>query len=411
MILDKKSQENEKIFNEINIFKLLKHPNLIEYYDSFKYKNNKYYCIVMEYADDGDLFKKISKAPGPIPEQTIWNWFIQICLGLRYIHEHKIIHRDIKSQNIFMFKNGYVKLGDFGISKVLKNTCDFAETSVGTPYFLSPEICQGLKYSFKSDIWMLGCVLYEMVTRQRPFEGNNLPSLMMNILNQDFKPITDDYSDELKSLIGSLLIKSPKQRPSIHEILDLDFIIDKAKSLNINLEENTDKENSNIISDNPLLRTFTVNDTTNNEETFNEDKKNEIVPTSKMIYSYQTNNVVNTDDEVNDNTNKKYQLEIPDNESESDEIVQNTEDVVRNSDEENKESDIKEKRKSQKLEKKNKTTLNHISPSVMQMPRSPGNTIIRTTSNDINNSKKKSNVMKNKGKKVFVYEGIIEENK
>jgi serine/threonine protein kinase len=84
------------------------------------------------------------------------------------------LHRDLKSQNIFLTKSNQVKIGDFGISKVLENTSDFAKTSLGTPYYLSPEICMGQKYDYKSDAWMLGCILYEMCTLKKPFEGDSL---------------------------------------------------------------------------------------------------------------------------------------------------------------------------------------------------------------------------------------------
>ena len=123
IIIDRNDKEQTtKNINEIEIFKQLNHINLIHYFDSFIHKDKL--CIVMEYADDGDLNAKIQshyKLHQYIPEKTIMNWFLQLCSGLHYLHSKKIIHRDIKSQNVFMMKNGCVKLGDFGISKILKN--------------------------------------------------------------------------------------------------------------------------------------------------------------------------------------------------------------------------------------------------------------------------------------------------
>jgi len=104
-------------------------------------------------------------------EALILNWFTQICLAIKHCHDRKILHRDLKAQNIFLTENDIVKLGDFGIAKVLKNTVEHAVTIVGTPYYLSPEIIQNTPYSFKSDIWSLGVLLYEMCALKPPFNG------------------------------------------------------------------------------------------------------------------------------------------------------------------------------------------------------------------------------------------------
>ena len=147
------------------------------------------------------------------------DWFVQICLALKHIHDRKVLHRDIKSQNIFLTKNNIIKLGDFGIAKVLTNTRENAKTMVGTPYYLSPEIIENRPYNFKSDIWSLGILLYEMCSLRPPFDASSLHHLALKIVQGRYSPIPAQYSRELKALTQSLLSVDPSRRPSINQIL------------------------------------------------------------------------------------------------------------------------------------------------------------------------------------------------
>lgn len=118
----------------------MNHPNIVKFIEVFKTKKGKL-CIVMDYCDGGDLQNRIKEQRGKIfSENQIIEWFTQVCLGLKHIHDRKIIHRDLKGQNIFLNKNGILKVGDFGICKILSNTKALARTVVGTPYYLSPEV-------------------------------------------------------------------------------------------------------------------------------------------------------------------------------------------------------------------------------------------------------------------------------
>nr|XP_019607733.1 PREDICTED: serine/threonine-protein kinase Nek5 isoform X2 [Rhinolophus sinicus] len=161
-------QEKEASKKEVILLAKMKHPNIVTFFSSFQEHNRLF--IVMEYCDGGDLMKRINRQRGVLfSEDQVLSWFVQISLGLKHIHDRKILHRDIKTQNIFLSKNGMVaKLGDFGIAKVLNNSMELARTCVGTPYYLSPEICQNKPYNNKTDIWSLGCVLYELCTLKHP---------------------------------------------------------------------------------------------------------------------------------------------------------------------------------------------------------------------------------------------------
>ncbi|XP_069323352.1 serine/threonine-protein kinase Nek5 [Eulemur rufifrons] len=217
-------QEKEASKKEVILLAKMKHPNIVTFFSSFQ--ENSRLFIVMEYCDGGDLMKRINRQRGVLfSEDQILSWFVQISLGLKHIHDRKILHRDIKAQNIFLSKNGIVaKLGDFGIARVLNNSMELARTCVGTPYYLSPEICQNKPYNNKTDIWSLGCVLYELCTLKHPFEGNNLHQLVLKICQAHFAPISPRFSRDLQSLMSQLFKVSPRDRPSINSILKRPFL-------------------------------------------------------------------------------------------------------------------------------------------------------------------------------------------
>ncbi len=119
------------------------------------------------------------------------NWFIQMALGLSYLHGRKILHRDIKTNNIFLTASRVVKIGDFGVSKELTSTGEMADTVIGTPCYMSPEILSDQKYDAKSDVWALGCVLYELCTLKHAFDVRNgsVYALFRKICQGDFEDI------------------------------------------------------------------------------------------------------------------------------------------------------------------------------------------------------------------------------
>lgn len=166
------SKEVDNALMEANLLKGLHNSHIVSYKNSFC--ANSELIIVMEYCEskvwrevDGDLatvIEKRKKSGAFFSESEVMNIFLQICIGLNYIHSSRILHRDLKPQNLFLTSGNRVKIGDFGISKVLQGTLESAITMIGTPYYISPEICKHHPYTLKSDIWSLGCILYELAT-------------------------------------------------------------------------------------------------------------------------------------------------------------------------------------------------------------------------------------------------------
>uniref|UniRef100_A0A452HJ07 non-specific serine/threonine protein kinase n=1 Tax=Gopherus agassizii TaxID=38772 RepID=A0A452HJ07_9SAUR len=217
------NKEREESRREVAVLANMKHPNIVLYRESFEENGSLY--IVMDYCEGGDLFRRINAQKGILfSEDQIMDWFVQICLALKHVHDRKILHRDIKSQNIFLTKDGTIQLGDFGIARVLNSTVELARTCIGTPYYLSPEICRNKPYNNKSDIWALGCVLYEMCTLKHAFEAGNMKNLVLKIISGSFTPVSLHYSYDLRNLLAQLFKRNPRDRPSVNSILEKIFI-------------------------------------------------------------------------------------------------------------------------------------------------------------------------------------------
>ncbi|KAG8341439.1 Protein kinase domain [Trypanosoma vivax] len=238
-------KEKRDVQNEIRILAAINHPNIIRYHEHFE--DGTIIFIVMEYADGGDLNTRIKEAKkrdpaAPFDPKLVMFWFLQICMALKYLHDNHILHRDLKSANIFLTAKNVVKLGDFGISTVLQNTLACARTVCGTPYYFSPELCQNKPYNNKSDVWALGVILYELLTLQRPFLARSLKELLKKILVGQYDPIPSTVPVEIRSLCVALLQTNPTQRPSINRILETSFVQESLRSFSADLERQAEKE-------------------------------------------------------------------------------------------------------------------------------------------------------------------------
>lgn len=215
------AKQRDEAANEVKVLAKLRHPYIINFRES--YVEDGLLCIITDYAEAGDLYKLIhlQRSICLFEESLVLRWFTQVCLALKHMHDRHVLHRDLKTQNIFVSgpRPGTMKLGDFGIARVLQHTQDCAKTAIGTPYYLSPEICQEKPYNYKSDIWSLGCVLFELASLQHAFDADSMRGLVIKILKGMPPPLPSSFSADLCALVPSMLTKDPQLRPAINQVL------------------------------------------------------------------------------------------------------------------------------------------------------------------------------------------------
>ncbi|XP_074139606.1 serine/threonine-protein kinase Nek4 isoform X5 [Sminthopsis crassicaudata] len=218
------SRERKAAEQEAQLLSQLKHPNIVTYRESWEGENGLLY-IVMGFCEGGDLYRKLKEQKGKLlPENQVVEWFVQIAMALQYLHEKHILHRDLKTQNVFLTRTNIIKVGDLGIARVLENQYDMASTLIGTPYYMSPELFSNKPYNYKSDVWALGCCVYEMATLKHAFNAKDMNSLVYRIIEGKLPPMPKDYSPQLAELIRTMLSKKPEERPSVRSILRQPYI-------------------------------------------------------------------------------------------------------------------------------------------------------------------------------------------
>ncbi len=220
-LLNLSDKEKENALNEVRILASVKSNYVVSYKEAFFDEKDRTLCIVMEFADNGDLYQKIvehKKKAMFFEESEIWRIFIQLVKGLKALHDLKILHRDLKSANVFLYNNGDAKIGDLNVSKVTR--AGVGHTQTGTPYYASPEVWNDSPYDNKSDIWSLGCVLYEMITLKPPFRAQDMEGLYKRIIKGQYNRIPDRFSNDLFTIVQFLLQVNPRLRPSCEQILN-----------------------------------------------------------------------------------------------------------------------------------------------------------------------------------------------
>ena len=225
-LLNLSEKEKENSLNEVRILASVNSNFVVSYKEAFFDEKDNTLCIVMEFADRGDLYQKIvqhKKSAKFFEESDVWRIFIQLVKGLKALHDLKILHRDMKSANVFLFSNGSAKLGDLNVSKVARKGLGYTQT--GTPYYASPEVWKDKPYDNKSDVWSLGCVLYEMITLRPPFRAQDMEGLYNKVIKGQYNRIPERFSDDLFQVIQFLLQVNPSSRPSCEQILNHPAVI------------------------------------------------------------------------------------------------------------------------------------------------------------------------------------------
>ncbi|CAE8603735.1 unnamed protein product, partial [Polarella glacialis] len=272
----------ESAAREAEVLQRLRHPHIVEFLAAFvdnkRDASGETLCLLMSYCEGGDVQQRLQryrKEGRRMPETTVIRWFDQLCSAVFYVHKHQVLHRDLKPSNIFLTGRGStggdeeesVAIGDFGVSRPLTHAMELVTTMVGTPCYLSPEVCKGKPYSYKSDIWSLGCVLFEMMALRPPFgTAPNLEALVTRIVKADFtmpEGLAAEYPEASRCCRAMLrqqadrrptsqgLLNRPRLRPPTYELPGLNLPAEApaappaSSTYNNNNNDSNDNNNNN----------------------------------------------------------------------------------------------------------------------------------------------------------------------
>ncbi|GAW81298.1 serine/threonine-protein kinase Nek1 [Plasmodium gonderi] len=220
-------KEKMNVVNELRaLVEVSMHPFIVRYKEAFLENNTL--CVVMDYCSKGDLgqyIKRNKKMKTFIPESKIRRWLLQIITAIKFMHDKKLIHRDLKCNNIFLDEDERAKVGDFGLVKIFEHT-EEAHTLCGTIGYMAPEICKNAPYSFPADIWSLGVILYELMSLRHPFksDNSNMLSMAQKICEDEPDPLPTNYSKDLIHLCHWMLKKNSQDRPTSCDIIATDYL-------------------------------------------------------------------------------------------------------------------------------------------------------------------------------------------
>ncbi|XP_059583519.1 serine/threonine-protein kinase 36 isoform X3 [Alligator mississippiensis] len=217
--LGRSDKELRNLQREIEIMRGLHHPNIIQMLDSFD--TDKEVVVVTDYAE-GELFQ-ILEDDGSLPEEQVQAIAAQLVSALYYLHSHRILHRDMKPQNILLGKGGVIKLCDFGFARAMSIHTLVLTSIKGTPLYMAPELVQEQPYDHAADLWSMGCILYELLAGAPPFYTTSIFQLVSLIVSDPVR-WPKSMSPPCKSFLQGLLMKDPRQRLSWPELLGHPFL-------------------------------------------------------------------------------------------------------------------------------------------------------------------------------------------